>query len=129
MNAVLSFFGRQKPGWNFPTLHGGNLGVRINPSLTLESFVAGGVDLFKLGEHVDNWVCGGRDYQLLFIRYETMHSHLAEISAWFGRKCILERKKRKSDWMAQPKHIRDGLERIYGDLWAGICVIGEIAVV
>jgi hypothetical protein len=127
MNAVLSFFGRKTAKWDFPLLHGRNLGVDIDPKMDLHRFIDQGRDCFGLEEHFDNWCNKSlRSYPILLIRYESMCNHTDEIGRWFGRSCSIEHRPRKSNWKTQQQWISDGLRAVYGRLWDKIISFDEI---
>ena len=121
-NVVLSYFRR---GFlQYPYDHGkhisGDMSILMaRPSWTMEDFFRLPSDPFRLQDHMEGWWNRPqRDYNIMFIRYETLTQHLPELCQWFGlspeRAKHFEFIPRNSDWEQQSGFVKENLERMYG---------------
>lgn len=137
MNVVISSFNRTRPGFNFPRLQStairgplpDNITVQefdeltaIPEDMTFEKFLSKEHDYFRFEWHLDNWVNSKTSYPILFIRYETLGDHVAEVMRYFevDEYDDFEFIARKSNYKSQPAGARDILVRMYGSLWEKI---------
>lgn len=80
-------------------------------------------DLYRLSEHVDNWLGSHREYPILVLRYESLWDNLDALQRFVGlpddtMATFPPRVPRSTDWRAEPAPIREGLDRMYGPLAA-----------
>src|SRR5688572_10504159 len=147
-NAVISFFKRRikrtrSHGFNtregsgdplWAVKHCKNIGgdhERMDPQWGLEAYLDNGVDLLKMEEHYDNWVNAKTDYPVLFVRYETMWSHLREICSFVGlpEAAIAgfpAQEVRGSRWENEPEATRLKLIKVYSRLHGKIAAAPNV---
>ena len=85
----------------------------------LGSFLAGGVDEFRLEDHVDRWLSGAHGYPVLFVRYEALEQVWPEVREFLGLAAevpCLRVRERSSDWRSLPRETADRLDALYGPL-------------
>lgn len=83
----------------------------------LEEYLAGGVDRFLFGQHMDNWVgYGGERVSILAVKHEALGEHIDEILTFLRCPRPFRVRSRSSKLADQPEAIRRGLEALYGDL-------------
>ncbi len=93
----------------------------LRDDTTLEEYLAGGVDRFFIGDHMDHWLeYSGDQVQILAVKYENLANHIDDVLAFLG--CdrpfeVLPRTRRLED---QSEAVRVGLESLYGDLKARV---------
>ena len=119
-DAVVSLFRRNYQLGHFVALHERDPDASVRQALTdLNSFVAGGVDLFELADHVARWRNHPPGYPVLIAHYDALGSHWPDIAEFLGLPPDhppLAFRPRASDWTDQPPSIRVGLDRMYREL-------------
>lgn len=88
---------------------------------TIEAFAASGRDQMGLTRQFNAWTAAGRDYPVLFVRYETAWEHLDEIGAYAGVSDEVmaqfpEQRERTTDRTALGEATVESLDRIYEPL-------------
>lgn len=123
-NIVLSYFRR---GFlNAPYYHCRHIDGDVNSLSQKNSwgiadyFLLMDTDPFKLRDHFFGWYNNkNRDYDIMFIRYETLNDNLEELCKWYSfdtEKCKnFTFKQRNSDWKTSTEFVQLHLERLYGD--------------
>ena len=117
-NSVLSIFRRHYQAMHAKAMNANSptRPVKLR-GVTLEEYLEGGVDYFRMERQFDNWV-GNSDprHPTILIKYEDLGTHIGEVLDFFGCNKDFSVKARRSSWQEQPLHIRRGLEHIYGSL-------------
>lgn len=117
-NAVLSIFRRNFQNMHVHAMHAdsGTLPVDLR-DVSLEAYLEKGIDEFAMERQFDNWVnYSASKGPIILIKYESLAEHVDEVLSFFYCPYPFEVKQRRTSWMSEPSHIRDGLERIYGGL-------------
>ena len=119
-DAIVSLFRRDYQLGHFVALHDRDPDAAMQVTLRdLETFVAGGVDVFELADHVARWRAHPGGYPVLFAHYDALDSHWPAIAEFVGLSADrppLPFRSRTSDWREQPAAIRAGLDLMYRDL-------------
>ena len=104
VDTTLSFFGRrdrlhsghgfqphtrERPGGKAFALRGLLNSESVPDALSEEdtavSYIAHGVDQFRIEEHLNNWLYANRPYPVLFLRYETLWRHASVLEDLLGK--------------------------------------------
>lgn len=89
----------------------------LRKSTSVADYLAEGEDRFFLHQHLDSWLgYEGRRVRILAVKYEALGDHIAEILEFLECPRPFEVRPRTSRYEEQPPEIREGLERMYGDL-------------
>ena len=121
-DAVLSFFGRQeKDDPTFVNRHLENLDVACRRMKSLEDYVAGGKEVFKLENHFKRHVHNSaRKCELLVVRFEDVWDYLDEVLDYVGLLDAIDdfpkKRERRSKQESLEPAIRDGLNRYMAPL-------------
>lgn len=85
-------------------------------------------DLFRLEEHVDAWLYANGDYPVTFVKYDRLWDVAGDLAAHLGldRLDLPDRIERSSDWRHLDQPLREGLDRLYGDLAARIDAMPDV---
>jgi hypothetical protein len=118
-NSVLSVFRR---GYQSMHARAMNANSPTRPvklrGITLEEYLEGEVDYFRMERQFDNWVGNvNPTHPTILIKYESLGANIGNVLGFFGSSKEFSVKSRNSSWQDQPPHIRRGLERIYGSLY------------
>jgi hypothetical protein len=121
--SVISVFRRDLQRRLERTMSPGRLNGRavLRHTTTMEEYLAGGVDRFLFGQHMDNWLSyRGDRVSILAVKHEALGEHIDEVLQFLGCSRPFRVRARSSRFADEPKHIQEGLESIYGDLKARI---------
>lgn len=117
-NSVLSIFRREYQQMHVKAMHAnsGTMPAKLR-GMSLEEYLERGIDEFFIERQFDNWVCNpAPKHPTIIIRYELLSDNIDQVLQFFGSDKPFIVKSRKSSWLEQPAHIRNGLEKIYGHL-------------
>jgi hypothetical protein len=83
----------------------------------LAEYLAQERDYFRLEEHLDFWLGAKRNYDIVFVKYETLWDNFDVLRNLFclPSRAIPERVARRADWKAEPPEIQTALNRVYGE--------------
>jgi hypothetical protein len=120
-NAVVSIFRRGLQSGHYRALFMREPPPDVLERLSsLETFVLEGVDDFQLADHFERWwTQHGRDYPVLFLRYETLDESWPRVGEFLGLPPTvgsLPVTPRRSDWRGLPDPLRDRIDDMYRDL-------------
>jgi hypothetical protein len=123
-DAVLSVFRRSRQVDHFRSLNGTDPDTPSRERLrTLETFLAAGVDDFRLADHLRGWMDHPDGYRVLFVRYERLAEAWEDVSAFAGLPSghpPLPLRARKSDRSVLAVTQRDQLDTLYGEMAGNI---------
>jgi hypothetical protein len=118
-NAVLSVFRRESVVEHYGGLHRGPPPPEVAAALSsLDAFLANGVDVFELEDHVNRWL-EPHGYPVLFVRYERLPAVWATVREFLGLETTVpcfEMHQRASAWRALPNDQRLALDGMYRSL-------------
>ena len=88
----------------------------IDSSWDLETFVLGGVDLFRLEDHFDRWVSYAQEIPVTFVKYETLWEHVEVLAGLFcgDARSFPKFVPRRARWQDESPLIRNALCTVYG---------------
>jgi hypothetical protein len=81
----------------------------------LQTYLANGVDLFRLEEHFDTWLYSPLPYKVFFLRYEMFWSVAGNVERQFELESgpIPVKRERRANWISLPQDQRDLVENMY----------------
>ena len=131
-NQLLSFQRRgflRAPYEHCKHVSGDVLGISQRPAWTLQEYLENGEDFFGLAEHFDGWwTHRDREYEIMFVRYETLPRVMVQLCDWFGIEKPFEFRQRRSDVFKQPTFITAGLVKMYGRFAQQVCALPDCVV-
>lgn len=85
-------------------------------------------DYFRLEEHFDFWLGARRDFDILFVKYETLWENFEFLGELLGlpSRAIPERVSRRADWRAEPPKVRSALNALYGKLAENLASLPDV---
>ena len=89
------------------------------PSWNLDEYLELDSDPFKLEEHFLNWYKNpGRNYEIMFLKYETLNDHIEDLCSWFNidKKYAdkYQRKTRNSNYKKLNNKRLEKMKKLYG---------------
>lgn len=129
-NSVLSIFRR---GYQEMHANAMNVNSGTKPSnlknVGLEAYLEKGVDEFRTMRQLENWTNPALvKHPTILIKYEDLAGNVDKVLEFFGCDKPFEFKARNSAWESQPAHIKDGLEKVYGELFRKIEAMPAITI-
>lgn len=89
----------------------------LEKSTDVAEYLKAGEDRFFLHKHLDHWLeYSGSRVRILAVKYEALGEHIQEIMDFLECRRPFEVRPRSSRYDHQPAEIREGLERMYGEL-------------
>jgi hypothetical protein len=115
LNAV-----RDEPAPDFAMRHARNLQVFVETMTAdwdLAEYLAQQQDVFRFEEHFDFWLSTDADFEVVFVRYETLQKRAGELAAYLGiERTPLQFRPRASDWTALDERSQRRINKMYGPL-------------
>lgn len=104
-------------------------GLSARDEWTVEEYVRNGVDYFRLQSHFAGWwEYRARDYEIMFVRYETMPHVLDAMRLFFCKTTPFRFEKRVSNVFGEPSAVMEGLVDMYGPFAAQVCKLPDVVV-
>jgi len=118
-NQLLSFF--RRGFMKAPYLHCQHVGGLVahlsqENQWEIGTYLTERRECYKLRQHFEGWWgFKHRQYDIMFIRYETIPNHINDLREWFGIEERFEFVPRASDFTKQSEAIQAGLVKMFGD--------------
>ena len=134
MNAVMSVFRRGYQHWHVQNMNMTDEYSAWDNRWNLHDYVEQGEDHFRMANQYYNWTHAKRSYPILLLKFDVLWERLPEVAAFLGLPSeklsyFPKRRERQSDWTTQPLHVRQGLERMYGELGKDIDAAPDLKII
>lgn len=133
INALKSFYRKEKENGNFLKLHAHNLRIKKEIPSTLQEYAMRGEDLFQLKAHFERYLNqNNRNYPMLIVNYEGIWKNLDSILKYIDirdkKKYFPARRSRKGDSFKLASDYEHKLYQIYKPMLSKIKKMPEVYV-